>query len=734
MRNGLLILFLFIFNYIAHATHIVGGGFSYEKLFGNNYRFRLTLYFDYINGNPGAKDESPDCSIYSKSTNQLIDTLMFPLIDSSRFLPYTNPRCAIGNNIKTQVLIYEKTLFMPPASFSDPLGYYLVWERCCRNNVITNILKPQNTGQSFYMEFPPVAINGVNFANSSPQFQGINSDYPCINQAFSLSFLAVDPDGDSLVYSFTNPLKGNSDTARRLIVPPSMPGPYVPVNWRPGFNAQNAITGNPGLSVNSKNGLLTCVASQVGLFVFSVLCEEFRNGKKIGEVRREMQLNVKDCLPNAPPDLVVRNPLTNNFVKNADTLQMKSNSSTSCYMFKLTDAQFNQNVRFQVKSISLNTPSSLQKDTSIIRVLAGDSVAVRFCIPPCAQATRTNPWKILLIATDDGCSQPLSDSLMLYLVIKPSPTMPPSIETLGFVDDTISVIQTETFTFQTIASQTENGRLEVFSSLVDSKGIPIPIQTNGILLPDGTGGKSVISTFNWPEICLVPENQPLKLRSIVKSIVCDSIKYDTLFLYFRITPKVLGVGIESDYSGLNDILVLENTTIAFNLTGTVTENRRVNLSATGSLISLPGFSFLSTTGSGTTTSPFLFASSCSSPSGTFIAKFISSSTFCNRKYEDTISYNFRIKKATDSLGTIPNLLTANGDGKNDDFSINEILPQDNCQINFEFIEIYDRWGKKIFFSRDRNFNWKPDRSRLGVYFFALHFKEKTIRDWLTVIK
>ena len=733
MKKIGIILFFLISSHLGWSTHIVGGGFSYRITSGNNYIFSLTLYFDFINGNLGAKDRNATCFLFAKSTNVLIDSLVLNLVDSSRFLPFTNPNCAAGSNIRTQIFIYEKPYNMDPFEFNDPNGYYLVWERCCRNNGISNILSPGETGQTFYMEFPPVIKNGQSFFNSSPGFIDLNSDYPCVNQPFKISFKAFDPDGDSLVYSLIAPIKGNSTSTRPLRVLP-FPAPYALVNWRPGYSANNPLPGNPGLVVNSSNGLVTCVASQVGLFVFSVLCQEFRNGQKIGEIRREMQLNVKDCQPNSPPTLVVKDPVRNLLLDKNDTLYLNSGSTQGCYKLKLTDAQINQAVRFKVERLSLNTPLAVQKDTTVKLLQIGDSIAVRFCIPACSNANPTQPWKILLIATDDGCSQPLSDSLNLNLVIKRKPVMPPTIKTIDILADTITVIQTEIFRFRLEALQIEPGDLSVFSTLTDSKGVAISVQTNGITLPAGNGTNRIETSFNWPEICFLPENQPLKLMSIARSTVCDSVKYDTVYQYIRIIPKILEVGITSDYSGKNPIEVFENRNINFTVNGKASENRLVTLSSSGTLVGVPGFSFPGITANGSAVSTFLVNTNCESPGGDFDVKIMSSSLFCGVNFKDSLEYKIRIRKSFDSLGIIPNLITANGDKYNESFNILDILPEDNCKLNFDFIEIYDRWGKRIFYSKDRKFVWKPEQNWEGAFFFALHFKEKTIRDWLTVVR
>jgi hypothetical protein len=351
-----------------------------------------------------------------------------------------------------------------------------------------------------------------------------------------------------------------------------------------------------------------------------------------------------------------------------------------------------------------------------------------------AEWKKSKPWKILLIATDNGCSQSLSDSLVLNLVIRKGPTLPPLLQTVGIVADTIQVLQTEVFKFKIEALQTENGSMEITSSLVDSNGASIDLINNGITLPSGTGNQKIETAFSWPEICFLPEKQPLKMISIVHSLVCDSVKFDTLVRFIRISPKTLEVSIKSDYSGNKEISVFENKKLNFNVTGLASENRPLSLSANGVLATIPGFSFVNSTGDGQIITPFSFNSDCASPEGAFNVVFLSSSTFCGKKYEDSIQYQLRIYKAKDTLRFVPNLLTVNGDEKNDAFNIQNILPEDNCVLTFDFVEIYNRWGKQTFYSKDRNFNWKPDKSNLGVYFLALHFKEKTVKDWIMVVE
>lgn len=733
MKKVLLLLLVALAFFEASATHIVGGGFHYRRVSGNLYRFSLTLYFDFLNGNSGAKDPSAKCYIFEKGSNQLIDSLTFVLVDSSRFLPFSNPICAFGSNIRTQILVYESSLVMSPVQFNHPAGYYMVWDRCCRNNIISNILSPGQTGQTFFMEFPAVWLNNASFVNNAPQFTSINSDYPCIGVPFKLSFQCQDTDGDSLAYSLTDPLDGYANPSRPANFG-AFPEPYPIVKWRPDFNAANPIPSTNGTQLNSQTGLLTLTATTVGLYVFSVKCEEYRQGKKIGEVRREMQILVKDCLPNDPPKLIVGLPNENRMAKNGDTLRFQSNSVSACYSLKLSDRNVNQRIRFQAQAYSTTTPATLNTDTTFLVLRATDSVSVRFCFGPCAATPVGSPWRILLTATDDGCSQPLSDSLWLYVVIEPKPALPPTIQKIGSFADTIQIIQTEALSLRFEAKTSEPGNLMLASILLDSAGQPIPIQSNGIRLPSGTGNRVYVGEFSWPEICFIPEKQPLKLRTIVYQTLCGQTLTDTIFQYFYIKPKTLKVEISSEYDGATPLLVSENSVLQFGLIGEASENRGVFLNVSGPLKNVAGFSFPEVGASGRVRSLFQFKPDCSYPSDLQTIWFYASSQFCNTWYRDSISYKVQVQFASDSLGPIPNLITVNGDDKNDAFSLSTIPTGPNCRLNFISVEIVNRWGQRVFYSEDPRFAWKPEDLNSAYYFFFLKFKEKEFRNWIWVLK
>src|SRR3954471_10394486 len=120
-----------------YASHIVGGEFELIHISGYTYQLNMVLYFDDINGVPGAQDPSATVSFYRKRDNIFITSLVLPLI-SRNPVSYTQPTCSSGL-LKTDRLYYTANIILSPDTFNDPQGYYISWQRCCRNYNITNI-------------------------------------------------------------------------------------------------------------------------------------------------------------------------------------------------------------------------------------------------------------------------------------------------------------------------------------------------------------------------------------------------------------------------------------------------------------------------------------------------------------------------------------------------------------------------------------------------------------------
>jgi len=61
-----------------------------------------------------------------------------------------------------------------------------------------------------------------------------------------------------------------------------------------------------------------------------------------------------------------------------------------------------------------------------------------------------------------------------------------------------------------------------------------------------------------------------------------------------------------------------------------------------------------------------------------------------------------------------------------------ILPRDNCTGRFEGISIFNRWGRQVFASTDRDFKWFADGTSAGEYYYLLKYSDTEYKGIITV--
>src|SRR5689334_22884840 len=97
MKRGFLII-LCVLALPVMASHIVGGEFEVIHISGNTYRVNLIIYFDQLNGSPGARDNTITAVIYRKRDNQFMRVVNFNS-PSETNVDYTQPSCSHGEII-----------------------------------------------------------------------------------------------------------------------------------------------------------------------------------------------------------------------------------------------------------------------------------------------------------------------------------------------------------------------------------------------------------------------------------------------------------------------------------------------------------------------------------------------------------------------------------------------------------------------------------------------------------
>ncbi len=507
-----------------YASHIVGGEFSlqYTGAVSTPYALSLNLYFDQANGNPLAEDSRILVTIYNKATQAQIDTFYLPKVLSVP-LTYNNPACATGS-LQTKLIRYARNIALPSTRYNQAEGYYVVWERCCRNASMINIANPGMSGTTFYMEFPAVGTVRNPVINSSPAFKPAAWRYACAGELFSVDFSASDIDKDSLVYSLVTPLRGNatSETA----VPTPKPGPYASVQWNPGFSDAQMIAGTIPLRIESKSGQLSFQTNRLGLYVFGIRCEEYRNGKKIGEIRRDFQILVLACPVNRAPKLALRTP--KGLYQSTDTLDVLPDA-LNCWNVLATDTDPNTTLSLRVQTeVVLAGKVTLSVSQGTVTG-ADDTLRSQLCIDSCL--TTTSPvTQLQLIATDNGCPVGKPDTLQIRLRIKPAISTPPRIflrpngKNAFYIEGTLLPLLQHQTCHPVLAVASQKRLLSV--ALLQA----IPGVTLGTVSRTVTGQTDTLRTSLCLNKCQLPPTKPLRIGLLATSLSCQKIEKDTLWV------------------------------------------------------------------------------------------------------------------------------------------------------------------------------------------------------------
>ncbi|MCC6724351.1 MAG: gliding motility-associated C-terminal domain-containing protein [Saprospiraceae bacterium] len=272
----------------ANATHIVGGEMTYKCLGNNLYEIKLTIFRDCYNGEPWFDDPAA-IGIFANESNQLLDSILIPLdsmLNDTLDPTLDNDCFVIPPNVCVHTTTYTTTRTLPFIAG----GYYLVYQRCCRNHTITNLVAPEDVGATYGIQLNEFALQQC---NNSPVFNNWPPLYLCVNQPFNIDQSAVDLDGDSLVYKLCNPLTGA--TPQTPMPQPPNPPPYFTVPWLAPYQMTNQIGGPPYMEIDPVTGLLTGLPNVIGQFVIGICVEEYRNGQLIGTNRRDYQVNIGVC-------------------------------------------------------------------------------------------------------------------------------------------------------------------------------------------------------------------------------------------------------------------------------------------------------------------------------------------------------------------------------------------------------------------------------------------------------
>ncbi|MDX1903919.1 MAG: gliding motility-associated C-terminal domain-containing protein [Thermonemataceae bacterium] len=653
----ILLLFVFAFSYsLTQATHIVGGELQMTYISGTTYRFNLNMYWDRVST---TKDNSITIGIYRRSDNGRIQTLSMPLVQEAD-LAFPTDTCTSQVLLRFTKLVYQADITLNPANYSNAAGYYAIWDRCCRNNAIINISNPGGAANAFYLEFPAISQGGTPFINNTPSFPTPQASYLCLGSNFTFPFGATDADGDALVYSMVTPFNGVGTNGAPAPTPPTTyPYPPSEITWSPGYSATNAIPSGIGLplTVDANTGELSGNPNRAGLFVFSVKCEEYRAGIKIGEVRRDYQILVKNC-QELNPNPEIRLQLPDASIYQENTLLDLDANETLCLNLQFFDTP-GQSIRLKYLPLNDNAVKLTEGGYRPFRNAANTNTAIsgvtvnssgigvaKFCWKECLYSFKGDEvFEFGIIADDQGCPVKGIDTIFVKMKVRPKFNNPPAL-----------------------------------SVIAATANFDIPTLTTTPVLSSGQEVRVTFQAFD-------KDNDSLSIFAVGRGFNIDSL--DITF-----TPKEGKGKFTTDFVWIPDC-------------------RFIQLNGQDS---------------------------------TYLVDIIlkEKSNTCNVA-DDSLMITINLKDAFSNVDNFlpANTFTPNGDGFNDYFQMedlptvaefNKFLPIDNCLYRYAGLKIYNRWGKLVYESQERNFKWDGANLPSGVYFYIIDYTSRVYKGTLNLVK
>jgi gliding motility-associated-like protein len=263
----------------SYGSHAVGADVTYQYVGPNQYLVTVRFYRDCDGiSAPTSVNLSYASSCFPSGNVTLTQAPGSGLeIPPSPCLPPVTTTCNGGSGYGVQEYIYQGlvTLGGPCADWT------FSFTECCRNASITTLTNPA----SFNLFVASTLDNFNAPTNSSPVFSNIPVTQFCVGNEFYYNQSATDVDGDSLVFSLA----------------PALTAAGTPVTYAPPNTALSPLASSTPVVIDPQTGTISFTPSTIQVGVIAVICEEFRNGIKIGEVRRDIQMNVVGgCVGTAP--------------------------------------------------------------------------------------------------------------------------------------------------------------------------------------------------------------------------------------------------------------------------------------------------------------------------------------------------------------------------------------------------------------------------------------------------
>ncbi len=268
------VMLLGILPSLVSGSHIVGIYLTYTYLSPNNYQINLKMYRDCS----GIAAPISPTICYSSASTGLIGNISLDTITPSAIqVPFNSCAaqgltwCQGGSFYGIEEFTYEGFVMLPAAANDWVFSY----SDCCRNNAIT-------TGAANLGAYIEARLDNLsNPINSSPVFNSTLFGLYCIGTLTNINYQCTDADGDSLVYRLDSVMAEPTGSCGNLPTSISYISPY---------SYTYPVASFTPFSLNQSTGILSFTPAMIQIGTVSFVVDEYRNGVKIGSVKRDDQL------------------------------------------------------------------------------------------------------------------------------------------------------------------------------------------------------------------------------------------------------------------------------------------------------------------------------------------------------------------------------------------------------------------------------------------------------------
>lgn len=325
----------------AFATHQKAAEISFKHISGYTYQIRLTTY------------------TFTESLTDREELIIQWGDNTTEFIPRANKETILYPNEKTKENHYYAT-----HTYSGPGHYYISMEDADRNGGVINM--PSSVSTPMFVQTLLIISPFIDPPNSSPILLNKPFDKACLNTMFIHNPGAYDPDGDSLSYKLTVCKGSGGEDIVGFYQPHASKEFYI-----------DSISGN----------LIWNSPIEQGEFNVAMIIEEWRDGFKISETTRDMQISVQAC-DNRPPK------------ESLHTKYCIEAGQELVFDVTATDPDSNDYITLTATGGVFELSSNERAEFTSTK--EKDSVSGRFAWRPPYSAARTQAYPVYFKATDNG--------------------------------------------------------------------------------------------------------------------------------------------------------------------------------------------------------------------------------------------------------------------------------------------------------------------------------------------